>query len=167
MNKGNIFKTGEASPTKIGIHAFHINLYLHEFSEWILFFDSHESMVQREISAVLRQMKKGQNLGNRKCLDYQNWFPCIPSFLCQPLLAWIFKADSILWPPWTIDYGPKGNFDCFETNKKGQNLRNQRGLPTKIGFHAFHVNLYLYKFLRWFYFLTPMDYIVHGPKRKF
>ena len=26
-------------PTKIGLHAFHINLYLHEFFEPILFFD--------------------------------------------------------------------------------------------------------------------------------
>ena len=26
-------------PTKIGFHAFHVNLYLHEFFEPILFFD--------------------------------------------------------------------------------------------------------------------------------
>ena len=29
--KSHISKTGEAMPTKIGLHAFHINLYLHEF----------------------------------------------------------------------------------------------------------------------------------------
>ena len=40
--KGTIIsKTEEAIPTKIGLHAFHINLYLHEFFEQILFFDPH------------------------------------------------------------------------------------------------------------------------------
>ena len=29
----NISETGEATPTKIGVHAFDINLYLHEFFE--------------------------------------------------------------------------------------------------------------------------------------
>ena len=39
-----ISKTGKVMPTKIGLHAFHINLYLYEFFELILFFhffDSH------------------------------------------------------------------------------------------------------------------------------
>ena len=31
-----ISKTGEATPTKIGVHAFDTNLYLHEFFELIL-----------------------------------------------------------------------------------------------------------------------------------
>ena len=29
-------------PTKIGLHAFHINPYLYEFFELILFFDPHD-----------------------------------------------------------------------------------------------------------------------------
>ena len=29
----NISETGEVTPTKIGVHAFDINLYLHEFFE--------------------------------------------------------------------------------------------------------------------------------------
>ena len=37
----NISETGEAMPTKIGLRAFHVNLYLHEFFEPILFFDPH------------------------------------------------------------------------------------------------------------------------------
>ena len=41
QKRSKIFKTGEATPTKIGLHAFHINLYLHEFFEPILIFDSH------------------------------------------------------------------------------------------------------------------------------
>ena len=31
-----ISETGESMPTKIGVHAFDINLYLHEFCEPIL-----------------------------------------------------------------------------------------------------------------------------------
>ena len=31
-----ISETGEATPTKIGVHAFDTNLYLHEFFELIL-----------------------------------------------------------------------------------------------------------------------------------
>ena len=35
--KANIIsETGEAMPTKIGVHAFDTNLYLHEFFELIL-----------------------------------------------------------------------------------------------------------------------------------
>ena len=44
--------------------------------------------------------------------------------LCQPLLAWIFWADSNFWLPWTIVNGLKGK---FEWKRKGQNLWNQRG----------------------------------------
>ena len=36
-----ISETGEATPTKIGLHAFQVNPYLHEFFEPILFFDPH------------------------------------------------------------------------------------------------------------------------------
>ena len=34
-----ISETREVTPTKIGLHAFQVNLYLHEFFEPILFFD--------------------------------------------------------------------------------------------------------------------------------
>ena len=34
-------ETEETTPTKIGLHEFHFNLYLHEFFEPILFFDPH------------------------------------------------------------------------------------------------------------------------------
>ena len=36
-----IFETKDAMPTKIGLHTFLVNLYLHEFIESILFFDPH------------------------------------------------------------------------------------------------------------------------------
>ena len=37
LKSTNISETEKAMPTKIGLHAFHINLYLHEFFEPILF----------------------------------------------------------------------------------------------------------------------------------
>ena len=36
FENSNIFETGEAMPTKIGVHAWYINPYLHEFFEPIL-----------------------------------------------------------------------------------------------------------------------------------
>ena len=37
FESSNISETGEATPTKIGLHAFHMTLYMHEFFEPILF----------------------------------------------------------------------------------------------------------------------------------
>ena len=39
--RGKISETEEATHTKIELHAFHVNLYLHKFFEWILIFDPH------------------------------------------------------------------------------------------------------------------------------
>ena len=39
--RSNISKTGKVMTTKIGLHAFHVDLYLHEFFEPILFFEPH------------------------------------------------------------------------------------------------------------------------------
>ena len=41
FKSSNISETGEATPIKIDLHAFQVNLYLHEFFEPILFFDPH------------------------------------------------------------------------------------------------------------------------------
>ena len=41
LKGSKISKTEEATPTKIGLPAFHINLYLHKFFEPIPFFDPH------------------------------------------------------------------------------------------------------------------------------
>ena len=37
QNGAKISKTGKATPIEIGLHVFHMNLYLHEFFEQILF----------------------------------------------------------------------------------------------------------------------------------
>ena len=36
FESSNISETGEATPTKIGVHAFDINPYFHEFFELII-----------------------------------------------------------------------------------------------------------------------------------
>ena len=41
FESSGISETGEVMPTKIGFHAFHVNLYLYESFEPILFFDLH------------------------------------------------------------------------------------------------------------------------------
>ena len=41
FESSGISATGETTPTKIDLHAFHVNLYLLEFFELILFFDPH------------------------------------------------------------------------------------------------------------------------------
>ena len=41
QKRGKISETKDATPTKIGLYAFHVNLYLHEFFEEILIFDPH------------------------------------------------------------------------------------------------------------------------------
>ena len=60
-----------------------------------------------------RQMKKGQNLRNRRSHAHQIWFPCIS---LQPLPAWIFWADSNFWPPWTIVHGTFTRFLAISLN---------------------------------------------------
>ena len=39
FESSGISETGEATPTKVGVHAFDINPYLHKFFDPILFFD--------------------------------------------------------------------------------------------------------------------------------
>ena len=38
--------------------------------------------------------------------------------------TWIFWADSIFWPPWTIAHGQKGNFGRFESKQKWAKFLN-------------------------------------------
>ena len=59
--KNVISKTVEATPAKIGCHTFHINLYLHEFFELILFYDPHGLYPWSE-RKFGRYEKRGQNL---------------------------------------------------------------------------------------------------------
>ena len=103
-----------------------------------------------------RQAKKGQNLRNWRGHAHQYWFPCI---LCWSLLAWIFWANSILWPP--MDYSPwsKGKIWPFwRQTKMGQISETGDTTPTKVGLHAFQTNLCLHEFFEPILFFDP-----HGP----
>ena len=53
-------------------------------------------------------------------------------------------------------HGLKGSFGHFEGKRKsGKISKTGEAMPTKIGLHAFQVNLYLPKFLSRLYFLFP------------
>ena len=61
---GKISETRDATPTKIGLHVFHVNPYLHEFFEPILFFDSmdYSPWSKGKFWPFWRQKKNEQNL---------------------------------------------------------------------------------------------------------
>ena len=108
---------------------------------------------EREIWPFLKENKMEQNLWNQRGHAHQNWFPCISY---QPLPAWIFWAKSIFWPPWTIVHGLKGKFGRFWRKTKWSKISETReAMPTKIGFHAFHFNLYLHEFFEPILFFDP------------
>ena len=103
-----------------------------------------------------RQMKNEQNLRNWKNHTHQNRFACISH---QPLLAWIFWANSIFRPPWTIVHGRKGNFGCFEGNiNVAISPKPERSHPPKSVCMHFTSTSTCMNFLSQFYFSTPMDY---------
>ena len=54
---GKIYKTKEATPTKTGLHAIHINLYLHDFFEPILFFTPMDNSLNGKLGHFWRQTK--------------------------------------------------------------------------------------------------------------
>ena len=112
-----------------------------------------------------------QYLQNLRGHAHQNWCTCITH---QPLLAWIFWSNS----NWlnclmTMDYiymtmsmAWEGNLAVFESSNIS---KTKKAMPTKIGVHTLHINLYLHEFLSQFCcfnFWWPWT-IVHGLKRKF
>ena len=71
----NFSKTGDIMPTKIGLHAFWVNFYLHEFFEPILFFDFHGlPWSEGKIWPFLKANKKEPNLRNWRGHAHQIWF---------------------------------------------------------------------------------------------
>ena len=71
--RSNITETSrEATPTKIGLHAYN-NLNLHEFFELILFVDPMPGP-----KAFLKANKKEPNLRNWRSYTHQNWLACKP-----------------------------------------------------------------------------------------
>ena len=121
------------------------------FLSWFYFLTSmdYSPWSEGKVWLFWRQTKNEQYLWNRRGHTYQNWFACISH---QPLLAWIFWANSIFWPPWTIVHGRKGNFGKWKMNKI---YETGRVTPTKIGLHAFHINPYLPEFFELILFFDP------------
>ena len=108
---------------------------------------------ERENWPFLKSNKKGQNLWNLGSHIHQNWFACISQ---PPLLAWIFWANSIFWPPWTIVHGPKGKFGRFwRPVKRGKISETEDATPIKIGLHAFHNHFYLHEYFEPILFFDP------------
>ena len=113
-------------------------------------------MVERENLAVLKANKKRKNLRNRRSHAHQNWFACISH---EPLFAWIFWADFIFWPPWTIVHGWKGKFGRFEGKQKEEKSpKPEKPRPPKLVCMHFTWTSICMNFLSRFHFLTPMDY---------
>ena len=150
-------KQEKSCPPKSVCMHFTFNLYLHEFfvansifwPPWTIYSPWSEG----KFWPFWRQTKKKQNLWNRRSHTHQNWFACVSH---QPLLAWIFWANSIFWPPWTIVHGPKGNFGKCEGKQKWAKISETGEVtPTKIGLHAFQVNPYLHEFFELILFFDP------------
>ena len=70
-----------------------------------------------------------------------------------------------------MDYSPgsEGKFWPFlKARKRNRNSETGEAMPTKIGFHAFHINLYLHEIFEPILFFYPCGlYIAHGLKGKF
>ena len=96
---------------KIGLHAFHINLYLHEFFELILFFDPHrlQSMVQKGNLAIFLRPAKGE-----KSLKLERSHP--PKLFCI-----YFTSTSMC-----IIFLSR-NLALLEANGMGEKISSRRG----------------------------------------
>ena len=166
MNK--ISETGRVTPTKIGLHAFHINLYLHELFEPILFFDPHGIVhgqkgnfgcFEGNINVAISPKPERSHPPKSVCMHFTSTSTCL-NFLSQ--FYFLTPMDYIV-------HGRKGNFGCFEGKRKMSNISETGEVtPTKIGLHAFHINLYLHEFFVLILFFDPHGlYIVHGRKGNF
>ena len=86
LKANKISKTGEATPTKIGLHAFHMNLYLHEFFEPNLFFDPHGLYIVHGRNGKIGRFESKQK-GAKSPKPEK---PCPPKLVCMH-----FRSPSI------------------------------------------------------------------------
>ena len=79
-----------------------------------------------------------------------------------------FLSRFYFLTPMDIAHGPKGNFGHFEGKLKGAiTPKVETPRPPKLVCMRFRSTSTCMNFLNRFYFLTPMDYIAHGPKGNF
>ena len=154
LKRSQISKTGEAMPTEIGLHAFWVNLYLHEFSEPDFIFWPPWS--EREIWPIL------------KVAISPKWErACSPNLVCIHFgststhinfLGQFHFLTSMDYSPW-----PEGKIWLFWRQKISPKL--ETSCPPKLACMHFGSTSTCMNFLSQFYFLTSMDY--HGLKGKF
>ena len=159
----NISETGEATPTKIAVHSFDINLYLHKFFELILFdsfFWPTWTIVHgpKGNFGVLKANKMQKNFQNRRGHAHKNCLPCIWH---QPLLAWIFWADYIWFNFFTtMVYSPWSEREIWPNLKVAISPKSKRPCPLKlVCMHVTSTPTYII-FFSWFYLILFFD--THG-----
>ena len=120
MNK--ISETGRVTSTKIDLHAFHINPYLHEFFEPILFFDLHGIVHGRKgnfgcfegnINVAISPKPERSHPPKSVCMHFTSTSTCL-NFLSQ-----FYFLTPMDYSPWS-----EGKFWQM---KNEQNLRNSKG----------------------------------------
>ena len=88
--------------------------------------------------------------------------------LLQPLLAWIFWANSVFLTHMDYSYivhSLKGNLGCLEGRVKRRKIsETEEAMLTKLGVCAFHINFYLHKFFESILFFWSPSTIVHVLK---
>ena len=101
-------------------------------------------MVRRKILAVLRASDKGPKSPKLEKPHPQNLVSMhfTSTSTCMNFLSQFYFLTPMDYSPW-----PKGNFGRFEgIQKRGKILKTGEATPTKIGLHAFWVNIYLHEF---------------------
>ena len=153
--KFKISETKEPKPTKIGLHAFHIDLYLHECFEPILFFDPHglySPWSEGKFWPFSKANKRGKISKTGVTTPTKIG---LHTFHIDLYLHEFFELILFLTPmdsPWS-----KGKIWPFwRQAKRSHNSETGDTTPTKIGLHAFQVNLYLHEFLESILFFDPL-----------
>ena len=111
-------------------------------------------MVWREYLAVIRGKRKGT-------ITLKSDRPCPPKLVCMYITSTsifinILSQFHFLTP---MDYSPwyrKENFGfLWRQMKRSHNSKTREVTPTKTGFYAFHINLYLHEFVELTLFFDP------------
>ena len=99
--------------------------------------------------------------------------PCLPNLVSMHFTSTstcikFLSQFYFLTPMDYIVHGPKGNFSHFEGKQKWAKSPkpDKPHQPNLVSMHFTSTSTCI-KFLSQFYFLTPMDYIVHDPKENF
>lgn len=90
FKRSKISEAGEAMPTKLGTYIFHINFYLHQFFELILFVLVHVS-----------KGKFGNFGGKRPCPSNLVLMNILSASTCINFFDWLYSLIHRLYSPWS------------------------------------------------------------------